>query len=63
MRESEGKDEGCLPSVMALVAWMVLVESVDGVTGEEAAGGSDKGVGMREREKKMQRMMNVCEAA
>ena len=42
---------------------MVLVESVDGVAGEEAAGGSDKGVGTREREKKMQRMMNVCEAA
>ena len=33
-------EEGCLPSVVALVALMVLVESVDGVVGEEAAGGS-----------------------
>lgn len=31
---------------MALVAWMVLVESVDEVVGEEAAGGSEeKGMG------------------
>ncbi len=40
---------------------MVLVESMDEVVGEEAAGGNDKGAG-RER-KKMQRMMNGYEAA
>lgn len=44
--------------MMALVVWMVLVESVDEVAGEEAAGG----VRMRQREKKMQQMMNGCEA-
>lgn len=39
------EDDGCLPWVLALVVWMVLVESVDEVAGEEAAGGSDKGLG------------------
>lgn len=43
--KEKGEDEGCLPWVLALVAWMVLVESVDVVAGEEAAGGSDKGLG------------------
>lgn len=41
-------DEGCLPWMLALVAWVVLVESVDEVAGEETAGGSDK---RRERER------------
>ncbi len=31
--------------MLALVVWMVLVESVDEVAGEEAADGSDKGLG------------------
>lgn len=43
--EATDEDECCLPLVVALVAWMVLVESVDEVAGEEAAGGSDKGLG------------------
>lgn len=31
--------------MLALVAWMVLVESMDEVVGEEAAGGNNKGSG------------------
>lgn len=39
------EEEGCLPWVLALVVWMVLVESVDEVAGEETAGGSDNVMG------------------
>lgn len=35
----------CLPLVLALVALMVLVESVDEVVGEEVAGGGVNGLG------------------
>ena len=52
-------DEGCLPWMLALVAWVVLVESVDEVAGEETAGGSDK---RREREKDAEHD-ECCEAA
>lgn len=45
--------------MLALVAWVVLVESVDEVAGEEAAGGSDK---RREREKDAEDG-ECCEAA
>lgn len=50
-RRSHSKDKGCLPWLLALVAWMVLVESVDEVAGEEA-GDNDKGFGMKGRERK-----------
>lgn len=43
--KEEGEDEGCLPQVLALVALMLLVESVEEAVGEEVAGGSDKGLG------------------
>lgn len=45
LHKEEGEDEGCLPWVVALVAWMMLVESVVGAVGEEEAGGSDEGFG------------------
>lgn len=45
------EDEGCLPLVVALIALMVLVESVDEVVGEEAADGSFNVLGMRERKR------------
>lgn len=37
--------KACLPSELALVALMVLVESMDEVVGEEVAGGSVNGSG------------------
>lgn len=49
----------CLPWKVALIALLVLVESVDEVVGEEAAGGSE-GVWIKQR--KMQRMVNGCDA-